>query len=434
VITFCFIHSSYAEESKQPSSKVGKSQIKNAIWVPGKVGYVFNPYTHNILDVRGLPLGSLVRDPMDSEMLLFRIPRTAAAKPNVSKAITTVQNLVDTVYEMDTLEENQAERVRKAILKAMKSRKKEAGSLLLKALKKAKGNPKKQRNIIWALGFAENKNATNEIIQIVSNTKDKKLRQSGLGALGMLGTESAGKYLFKTLEETKGKDERMTLFMLLARMQYPPVADIATELLKQDPSSNSWQPMMVYGQLGDVGIPVLLKKVNSEDKNERINAIYILSNWLMSLEAAPVLKKRYSKESDPKIKMLILQQIVNVSSDIASVIRFHQSILKSESDAQLKALSADTLAHKSSILDAVAAFKKNKVDDAKKFQKYYQLAYDNYGLNVEWKILSSCSKSSDNEKLKKLRERIFQRGSDESFYDCEALNHIILLNRFIEKK
>jgi len=41
--------------------------------------------------------------------------------------------------------------------------------------------------------------------------------------------------------------------------------------------------MMVYGQLGDVGIPVFLKKVNSEDKNERINAIYILSNWLIKL-------------------------------------------------------------------------------------------------------------------------------------------------------
>jgi len=335
---------------------------------------------------------------------------------------------------MDTLEENQAERVRKAILKAMKSSKKEVGAPLLKSLKKAKGNPKKQANIIWALGFSENKNAVDEIIQIVSNTQNKKLRQSGLGALGMLGSESAGKYLFKALEETKGKDERMALFMLLARMQYPPVAEIATELLKLDPSSNSWQPIMVYGQLGDVGIPILLKKVNSEDKNERINAIYILSNWLMSLEAAPALKERYSKETDPKIKMLILQQIANVSSDVASVIRFHQSILKSESDAQLKALSADILSHKSSILDAVAAFKKNKVDDAKKFQKYYQLAYDSYGLDAEWKILSSCSKPSDNEKLKKLRERIFQRGSDESFYDCKALNHIILLNRVMEKK
>jgi len=74
------------------------------------------------------------------------------------------------------------------------------------------------------------------------------------------------------------------------------------------------------------------------------------------------------------------------------------------------------------------------VNDSKKFQQHYQLAYDSYGHDGELKILSSCSKPTDNEKLKKLHERVFQRGSDESFYDCEALNHIILLNRFMGQK
>ena len=348
--------------------------------------------------------------------------------------IATVQNLVDVVYEMDTLEDDEIEDAREAVVEAMKSRKKESGPLLLAALKKAKGNPRKQTSIIWALGVANYQNAVDEIIQITSNSKDEKVMQSSLGALGMLGTESAGKYLLKTLAETKGSDDRMALFMLLARMQYLPVAEQAVELLKLDPSSKSWQAMMVYGQLGDVGIPVLLKKVNSEDKNERINAIYILSNWLMALEAAPVLKARYTKETDPQIKMLILRQIVNVSPDMASAIRFHQSIVKSESDANLKALSEGTVAQQKNVFDAVAAFKKQKVDDSKKFQQQYQLAYDSYGHDGDFKILSSCSKAADNEKLKKLRERVFQRGSDESFYHCESLNHIILLNRFMDQK
>ncbi len=85
VITFSFIHSSYAEESKQSSSKIGKFQIKNAIWVPGKVGFVFNPYTQNIVDVRGRSLGSLVRDSEDPEMRRFLIPVTAATNPSVSE-------------------------------------------------------------------------------------------------------------------------------------------------------------------------------------------------------------------------------------------------------------------------------------------------------------------------------------------------------------
>ena len=33
--------------------------------VPGRPGYVFNPYTNQIVDVRGLPPGQLVRDPAD---------------------------------------------------------------------------------------------------------------------------------------------------------------------------------------------------------------------------------------------------------------------------------------------------------------------------------------------------------------------------------
>ena len=43
--------------------------------VPGKPGFVFNPFTDKIVDVRGLPPGQLTRDPTDPNPdHKFRIP------------------------------------------------------------------------------------------------------------------------------------------------------------------------------------------------------------------------------------------------------------------------------------------------------------------------------------------------------------------------
>lgn len=49
--------------------------VKNASKVPGKDGFVFNPYTNNQVDVRGIPSGTKVRDPHDSNPAhIFRVP------------------------------------------------------------------------------------------------------------------------------------------------------------------------------------------------------------------------------------------------------------------------------------------------------------------------------------------------------------------------
>jgi hypothetical protein len=44
--------------------------------IPGKQGFVFNPYNNNPVDVRGIPSGTLVQDPTQaaSERKSFRVP------------------------------------------------------------------------------------------------------------------------------------------------------------------------------------------------------------------------------------------------------------------------------------------------------------------------------------------------------------------------
>ncbi|MFC5051647.1 hypothetical protein ACFPK9_13670 [Rubritalea spongiae] len=61
-----------------PSSEVAPtapSTYPYATKVPNKPGFVFNPYTKNQVDVRGIPEGTLVRDPYDNDKThKFRVP------------------------------------------------------------------------------------------------------------------------------------------------------------------------------------------------------------------------------------------------------------------------------------------------------------------------------------------------------------------------
>jgi len=53
----------------------GKKNYPTAAPVPGKEGFVFNPYTHNIVDVKGIASGKLCRDPEDTDQThKFRVP------------------------------------------------------------------------------------------------------------------------------------------------------------------------------------------------------------------------------------------------------------------------------------------------------------------------------------------------------------------------
>lgn len=63
--------SSAAASPKPPS----KPKYPTATAVPGKEGFVFNPYTQNIVDVKGIASGKLVKDPEDSDPThKFRVP------------------------------------------------------------------------------------------------------------------------------------------------------------------------------------------------------------------------------------------------------------------------------------------------------------------------------------------------------------------------
>ncbi|MGB0775273.1 MAG: hypothetical protein ACPGUY_05470, partial [Akkermansiaceae bacterium] len=58
-----------------PKPPTQKKNYPTAAAVPGRDGYVFNPFTNNIVDVRGIASGKLVRDPDDADAShKFRVP------------------------------------------------------------------------------------------------------------------------------------------------------------------------------------------------------------------------------------------------------------------------------------------------------------------------------------------------------------------------
>jgi len=62
-------------ESLPKPSKPARVSYPTATAVPGKEGFVFNPYTQNIVDVKGIGSGKLVRDPEDTDSThKFRVP------------------------------------------------------------------------------------------------------------------------------------------------------------------------------------------------------------------------------------------------------------------------------------------------------------------------------------------------------------------------
>lgn len=62
----------------KPEPKTPKKEWPFANPVPGKEGFVFSPYNNKMVDVRGIPSGSLVEDPTypppEQKEKRFRVP------------------------------------------------------------------------------------------------------------------------------------------------------------------------------------------------------------------------------------------------------------------------------------------------------------------------------------------------------------------------
>lgn len=65
-----------AIDTTVPPKPAEKKKVDTAQPVPGKPGFVFSPFNNKVIDVRGMPSGTLVADPTydASEKKHFRVP------------------------------------------------------------------------------------------------------------------------------------------------------------------------------------------------------------------------------------------------------------------------------------------------------------------------------------------------------------------------
>jgi hypothetical protein len=284
---------------------------------------------------------------------------------------------------------------------------------------------------VWALGLTKDPEAVDAIVKVYRRSDSPAVKGNCVRALAVLGGKEAGSHLLSVLNSTTDKNTRLGLLMCLAQMQCETALPKTEEVLRQDPVEFYWQCYFVFGMMGDKAIPFLLERIADENQNIRTNAIGILGLWLMAPEAVKPLQDRFWKETDVKLRGLILKSLISLLVDPSEVRTFCEKVVAKEKDNNLLKLARKAIDETDRVKEEIASSAKTKQVSRESFQQQYVKLFKSCGKKGDYKILSSASSLKDEPTLKVLRERILQRGSDEAFYDYRKVNDIILLNRMI---
>lgn len=340
--------------------------------------------------------------------------------------------LMADIEKTASLGEDTPEELIESITRRIEAHPSVATRSLLPRLADAKASERQLAVYTWALGLARDPKSVDAIILLAGQTKSELVKGNCLRALATIGGQKSGEFLLSTLDKASDSD-RFDMLDLLAEMQYEAALPKMEEVLKKDPNEYYWQCIFVFGKMGDKAVPFLLKKVSDNDRNVRLNAIGILGQYLIPVEAVQALHDRYWKETDSEIRNIILSSLEVVTPDLNMIRKFSEEVIAKENDKQLVQFARETIENLKKMEEEVDSFRKAKRISAQEFQREYDQLYKSVGKTGDYKVLSVTSSLSDEPKLKKLRERILQRNSDESFYDYQEVNRTILLNRLLKK-
>lgn len=283
---------------------------------------------------------------------------------------------------------------------------------------------------LWAMGMTKEPAAVDAIIRLSEGRKNEMLRQNAYRSLAMIGGDKSAEFLFRRLQETTTEPmARYYLLDLLAQLQYLPALPATIDILQQDPDSYYWQMAFIFGKYGDIAVPFLLSKINDSNLNIRTNAIMVLGQWLIPAEAAAPMKKRFQVEGDPNVRALILSSLEKINSNADDIRIFSEDVLKTEKDEKVGQFAFETISNFEEMKNHISAFKAGKKDDRAGFEAVYKQIYDSMGKTGDYQRLAAASTGADEARLKKLKEVILQRNSDECFQDYQKINDVIMLNR-----
>lgn len=292
---------------------------------------------------------------------------------------------------------------------------------------------------VWAIGLSGDGSAVDALIEIAKSSDSALVRSNAYKALAGIGGDEAGKDLLLQAKKVRDEDSKIELgrigkfdiLNLLAQMQYEPALPEMEGLLKKDYKKYYWQQIFCYGKMGDKSIPILLKKINDKDANVRTASIALLGQTLIAEEAAKPLAARYWKEKGSQIKLLILSSLEKISSDLTEMELFFKKVVEKEKDKDAKVFAEETIANLGKYRDKINEEKAKRKENLELFKKEYNQLFKSMGHKGSAERLGVYSSIENEPELKKLRERILLRNSDECFYDYDKVNAIIMLNRLI---
>jgi len=317
----------------------------------------------------------------------------------------------------------------KRLYKKIQSDRNGAAAQLLPELKNPKINERTLAVYVWALGLAGKREDVPAIIECFKQNKNQLVKDNCLVALGEIGGDEAGAFLLAQLDATTDGKQRFNILNLLAQMQYEKALPQTLPLLKLD-EKESWQAIMVFGKYGDKGVPLLMSQINNPDAKIRFRALVLL-NFETATAAKAAVQARYWEESDPHIRHYMLHMLEKITPDWNETVSFSKAVIAKEKDPDVLKYAKETIANTESIKSDVDKFRDQKKVSEQEYKENYQQLYDSRGKEGDYRSLRKYSSIKDEDSLKKLRERILQRNSDEAFYDYEKVSMTIYFNRLL---
>jgi hypothetical protein len=336
------------------------------------------------------------------------------------------------IERLATADDSSGKGVDESIVERIESNASAVTKSLLPRLADAKSSEKQLAVYVWALGLAKDPQSTDPVIALSKSTKSAWVKKNCWRALAAINTPKTGEFLLATLDVTKEKESRYDLFDLLAEMKYEAILPRTEEVLKLNPDQYHWQSVMIFGKMGDKSVPFLMKKITHPDPYVRKNAISVLGIWMLAKEAAQPLREQFWKEKDPNIRLLILSSLERVTPDPRKVRKFSAEVVAKEKEGPLAKFAQETMDQYEKMVAEMGVYKKGKNVSPEEFKKQYDEIYKSAGKKGDYDILRAASSLDDEPGLKRLRERILQRNSDECFSDYQKINSIILSNRMIQ--
>lgn len=285
---------------------------------------------------------------------------------------------------------------------------------------------------VWALGLSKDQAVVSQIESLYGQSKSDLVRGNCLRAIAALGGRKAETFLLSILDETTENERRFDIMNLLGQIQSETALPKTEEALRLDIKEFYWQPIFIFGKMGDKATSFLLKKINDKDRNTRANSINVLGQWLIPPESAKPLQDQFWAEKDMELRIMILGSLERTMPDLAEMKAFFGQVADKCKERDVVQFARETLDNMGQMKSSVEAFARKQQPSSASFQREYAQLFKSAGRKGNYETLGTASTADDEPRLKALRERILQRDSDEAFYDYQKVNTIIMNNRILK--